>query len=351
VTDTEGTSLKDRFFGLQWQVFETKAGANTVSRNVWSPAYVDALVLRDRDTDANRTLDERIYPLQDANWNTTGLVNISGTVVERETYGPYGGVTFRDAYGSVISTSAMGWVFLHQGGEKIAAADYEFRNRIYSPTLGRWLSNDPLGFDAGDVNTYRYVGNDPGNNLDPMGLEMPVPSRTYNPSTSKTTPRIPESEGQIGKPLKNDELLFFTQALTYFYDNAKYNRLNEAIADGNVIDPAIDNVKKRNGVMAGNHAFFNGYPEIDSHFGTGGANPCVGVIVISNNNGNICGSIFHFYPGEDGVSAISRYEWKGIKTAYVFGGNNSGCLSYCQYSDLYRFLKKETNGKVKSYEV
>jgi RHS repeat-associated protein len=129
------------------------------------------MVTRDRDTDANGTLDERLFALQDANWNTTALVNISGTVVERDTYSPFGVATYRDASGSVISTSAKDWVFLHQGGEKIAAGDYDFRNRIYSPTLGRWLSNDPIGFSAGDVNTYRYVGNGPTSLLDPMGLE------------------------------------------------------------------------------------------------------------------------------------------------------------------------------------
>ncbi len=174
VTDTEGTSLKDRFFGLQWQVFENKAGSNTVTRLVWSPAYVDGMVLRDRDTDSNGTMDERLYSLQDANWNTTGLVNPSGTVIERDTYTPFGVVTFRDASGSALSGSSKDWVFLHQGGEKIAAGYYEFRNRVYSPTLGRWLSNDPIGFSAGDLNLYRYVGNGPDNRLDPTGEIWPL---------------------------------------------------------------------------------------------------------------------------------------------------------------------------------
>jgi RHS repeat-associated protein len=174
VTDTVGTSVTDRLFSEATQLLETKAGSNTVTRNVWSPPYVDAMVLRDRDTDANGTLDERIYSLQDANWNTTALVNISGTVVERDTYSPFGVATYRDASGSVISTSAKDWVFLHQGGEKIAAGDYEFRNRIYSPTLGRWLSNDPLGFDAGDVNTYRALNNNPILQIDPTGEIPPL---------------------------------------------------------------------------------------------------------------------------------------------------------------------------------
>jgi len=170
VTDTVGSTVTDRFFSSDWQLLESKTGSNTITRNVWSPVYVDGLVLRDRDTDANGTLDERLYSMQDANWNTTALANAGGTVQERYTYAPFGQVTFRDGSGSTLSASAKDWVFLHQGGERIAAGDYEFRNRVYSPSLGRWLSNDPLGFEVGDQNWYRAIGNNPGNGEDPEGL-------------------------------------------------------------------------------------------------------------------------------------------------------------------------------------
>ncbi len=119
----------------------------------------------------------------------TALVNTSGTVVERDTYTPFGVVTFRDASGSVINSSVKDWIFLHQGGEKIAAGDYEFRNRVYSPTLGKWLTNDPLGFDAGDGKTYRYVENAPVVENDPTGLFQGVA-----PVNGRPTPRpIPRS--------------------------------------------------------------------------------------------------------------------------------------------------------------
>ena len=39
--------------------------------------------------------------------------------------------------------------------------------RHFDPTVGRWLNGDPVGFDAGDVNLYRYVGNSPCNDSDP----------------------------------------------------------------------------------------------------------------------------------------------------------------------------------------
>ncbi len=41
---------------------------------------------------------------------------------------------------------------------------------MYDPGIGRWISEDPIGFKAGDSNLYRYVGNNPTNNTDPSGL-------------------------------------------------------------------------------------------------------------------------------------------------------------------------------------
>ncbi len=203
VTDTVGSTVTDRFFSSDWQLLETRVGSNTVTRNVWSSVYVDGLVLRDRDTDANGTLDERLYALQDANWNTTALVNTSGTIQERYTYTSFGQVTFRDSSGSTLSNSAKDWVFLHQGGERIAAGDYEFRNRVYSPSLGRWLSNDPLGFEAGDQNWYRAIGNNPGNGNDPSGLDAGIGGIVVD-----EMPEIPRNPYGIWVP-KNPEDTFW----------------------------------------------------------------------------------------------------------------------------------------------
>jgi hypothetical protein len=40
----------------------------------------------------------------------------------------------------------------------------------YDPTVGRFISQDPIGFAGGDANTYRYVGNGPTDATDPSGL-------------------------------------------------------------------------------------------------------------------------------------------------------------------------------------
>ena len=42
---------------------------------------------------------------------------------------------------------------------------------MYNPLVGRFLEEDPIDFDAGDPNLYRYVGNSPTNGTDPSGLD------------------------------------------------------------------------------------------------------------------------------------------------------------------------------------
>jgi uncharacterized protein RhaS with RHS repeats len=44
----------------------------------------------------------------------------------------------------------------------------------YDPTIGRFISEDPIAFDGGDADLYRYVGNSPTNFTDPSGLQAPT---------------------------------------------------------------------------------------------------------------------------------------------------------------------------------
>jgi RHS repeat-associated protein len=44
----------------------------------------------------------------------------------------------------------------------------DYRARYYDPTIGRFVSEDPVGFWGG-LNFYAYVLNDPAGLTDPMG--------------------------------------------------------------------------------------------------------------------------------------------------------------------------------------
>ncbi|NJK91421.1 MAG: RHS repeat-associated core domain-containing protein, partial [Blastochloris sp.] len=77
----------------------------------------------------------------------------------------------KDELGNSLNASFYSNRFLYTGREWIQEIGlYDYRNRVYSPELGRFLQTDPIRFDAGDVNLYRYVGNNSIMYTDPSGL-------------------------------------------------------------------------------------------------------------------------------------------------------------------------------------
>jgi RHS repeat-associated protein len=161
---TNGGTATDLYYSRAWQVLEEEVSGAMTAQYVWSPVYVDALVERD-------TGSQRLYVQQDANWNVTALVSNTGTVQERYVYDPYGNPSFYTASWGTRTGSNYSWIYLHQGGRYDTNTTlYNFRNRDQSPTLGRWLKQDPIGYRGRDSNLYRYVSNSPLNRADPSGL-------------------------------------------------------------------------------------------------------------------------------------------------------------------------------------
>ncbi len=66
-------------------------------------------------------------------------------------------------------------------------------NRWYDPATGRWLSEDPIGFEGGDANLYRYVENLPTVHIDPTGLQPNPPKHLgddFEGPPAPSTPRL-----------------------------------------------------------------------------------------------------------------------------------------------------------------
>jgi len=163
----------DLYYSASWQVLETfavgQSGGQPAERYVYSPVYVDALVLRDRDTDANGIMDERLYVTQDANYNVTSIVTTGGGVAERFVYSAYGVRTDLDEDFAAAADSkgfVEGWQGLRWDS---AIGMFSARNRWYSPTLMTWISWDPMGYPNG-LNTYAVEAANPINRVDPEGL-------------------------------------------------------------------------------------------------------------------------------------------------------------------------------------
>lgn len=142
--------------------------------------YIDALVLRDRDSNGDGTRDERIYAQHDANFNTTSLVTQSGStasVVERYFYEPYG-----DSHALNPSTWAelrrgtnYDWRIRFQGlrFDATSGGMYVVRNRDYSVAQSRWVQVDPIRYADG-MNFYQFVTSRPVTLVDPSG-NVPIP--------------------------------------------------------------------------------------------------------------------------------------------------------------------------------
>ena len=106
---------------------------------------------------------------KDRQGSVVNVTDGSGTIVNTVTYEGFGRFTETNKDFKAGVQGMYKWTG--------RAYDYESglqynRARYYDPNfLGRWISQDPIGFDAGDSNLYRYVKNGYLGARDPSGLD------------------------------------------------------------------------------------------------------------------------------------------------------------------------------------
>jgi len=96
-------------------------------------------------------------PLQ----SVLGQSGHGGSVLAAQSYTAFG-----KAKQALYSNNELKYTGRERDG---ATGFYYYRARYYDPVIGRFTSEDPKGFGAGDTNFYAYVGNNPVNANDPTG--------------------------------------------------------------------------------------------------------------------------------------------------------------------------------------
>jgi RHS repeat-associated protein len=118
---------------------------------------VDEILVDETTTGVNWALTDNQGTVRD-------VIDSNGVVLNHLTY---------DSYGQVTSETNPNVEFRYgytgRERDEETGLDY-YRARYFDAAVGRFISEDPIGFDAGDSNLSRYISNNPVNGTDPSGL-------------------------------------------------------------------------------------------------------------------------------------------------------------------------------------
>ena len=147
-----------------WNLIEERNGGGDLEQTYVHGAGVDEMLVKISSSGP-------AYCHHDGLGSTIALTGENGTLLESYRYDAFGGVGVMNASGFSLQVSGFQNRFLFTGREWLGQAGiYDYRNRVYSAQIGRFLQTDPIRFEGGDINIYRYVGNNPINLADPLGL-------------------------------------------------------------------------------------------------------------------------------------------------------------------------------------
>ena len=141
-------------------------GVNAVQEQSGGSATANMMTLAIDQLITRADSSGTVSSLTDALGTIIALTDSTGAIQTQYSYEPFGKTT---ATGAANANSSK-YTTREDDGNGL----YAFRNRYYSPTLQRFISEDPIGLTGG-INLYAYAGNNPISFRDPFGLKPSDP--------------------------------------------------------------------------------------------------------------------------------------------------------------------------------
>jgi len=163
---SNGVSTKFIYDGLNVFVDQNSDGS--------SVKYINSLSI---DNKMGRIVNGNTqYFLRDHLGSTNDIIDSAGTSLESTTY---------DAYGKAATNLSTRYQFTGRESDDFSGLQFS-RNRWYSSEVGRFISEDPVGFGGGDANLYGYVWNQPLLFRDSLGLRNdPITTAVSSPDVQE----------------------------------------------------------------------------------------------------------------------------------------------------------------------
>ena len=140
-------------------LLETSTAGALLARNTDYPGYWGGLASQNRSGVSS-------FYLFDSQGTTRALTSLAGLITDSYILKAFGEELLA-GNGTVNPFWYVGQFGYYRDMQELM----QVRARWLATVIVRWLSRDPIGFESGDWNIFRYVMNSSTNNLDPSGTD------------------------------------------------------------------------------------------------------------------------------------------------------------------------------------